>query len=227
MSFGPPDDRTQLTPEQAKLVERHVPLVEVLAKRVHARRPDMTLADLVSAGYEAMVRKATEYVPGTEIPFEQFVRRRVQGAMQDAARQARPELERARRARRELEVQDVAARAPSAGEERPRRKTAAARLALNEALLQQRPAVDVEQFRDTTTTMDRKFAKAEVYEVVREVVSDLPEAEQDLVVAVFFNELSQREYARQIGRSYATVSRTLERVRAKLSKRLLSRGVPD
>lgn len=74
--------RSELTPEQQKLVEEHCWLVLVIAKRIAKRLPRRVQRDdLVSAGYLGMVECAPRFDGRTEFRF--FARKRIEGAMLD------------------------------------------------------------------------------------------------------------------------------------------------
>jgi len=73
---------------------KHLPLVELLARRVHAKyghvRPGPDFDDLVSFGSKGLIEAAGRFDPGRSVSFETFAYRRIHGAMLDGLRQMGP-----------------------------------------------------------------------------------------------------------------------------------------
>jgi RNA polymerase sigma factor (sigma-70 family) len=69
-----------LTPQQRKLVESAMPMVEVIARRMHRRFPEIPVDDFVSAGNAALVEAARGHDP-SGAPFEAYALKRIRGAM--------------------------------------------------------------------------------------------------------------------------------------------------
>lgn len=66
----------------------------------------------------------------------------------------------------------------------------------------------IETIEDTTTKTDELFFKKELYEKLRKAMDSLNEEEFDLIVALFCLEepMTEREYAKKIGVTQATVN---------------------
>jgi RNA polymerase sigma factor for flagellar operon FliA len=77
----------QLTSEQREMVERNVPLVEHIVKRMLARFPaGYERDDLVQAGTVGLMEATTRFDPTQGIAFSTFAGRRIEGAIIDQLR---------------------------------------------------------------------------------------------------------------------------------------------
>lgn len=76
-------------PESEQTLLQHLPMVRVLARRIHGRLPSsVDIHDLVSAGMVGLVEASAKFNPAKEIPFASYANFRVRGAMLDSLRVA-------------------------------------------------------------------------------------------------------------------------------------------
>jgi RNA polymerase sigma factor FliA len=72
-------------PEQALL--QHLPMVRVLARRIHDRLPrSVDIYDLYSAGLVGLIEASTKFNPAKEVRFASYANFRVRGAILDSLR---------------------------------------------------------------------------------------------------------------------------------------------
>ncbi len=74
--------------QRNQVILEHLPLVRVIAVRVHSNLPvHVELDDLVHAGVLGLIDAATKYNPGKEVAFSSYAKHRIKGAMLDSLRQ--------------------------------------------------------------------------------------------------------------------------------------------
>lgn len=77
----------QLTPEQRDLVQRNIPLVEHIVKRLMSRFPaTYERDDLVQTGILGLIEASTRFDPSQGIAFSTFAGRRIEGSIIDQLR---------------------------------------------------------------------------------------------------------------------------------------------
>lgn len=77
--------------DREALVMAYRPLVETLARRLAKRLPPtVSVDDVASEGYLALLKAAQRYDPTTGVPFGAYARRRITGALLDALRAMDP-----------------------------------------------------------------------------------------------------------------------------------------
>lgn len=86
--------------------------------------------------------------------------------------------------------------------------------------------IALDELLDPTTTLSTKFVQADLRRAAMELVDELPEAERDLVQAIYIDEVEQQKYAERIGVHRNTVKNMLDRVLPTLLARL-AREKPD
>lgn len=77
-----------LTAEQSRYAERGLALVRIVARAFSRAWRSVPESDFLSAGHEEVVRAAALFDPTVGIPFEQYARRAINGAMHDLVRDA-------------------------------------------------------------------------------------------------------------------------------------------
>lgn len=229
----------KLSPTQAKWVERELGLVQRMANKVRRQMGDGLGADLVSAGYEALVHAALRYRPESGVPFAAFAHYRVRGAMIDAIRKSNPTLRRQRRALQALEAsQSILDQARKAQPDAQAQDTRSLRERVEAAaaLVKQTTAA-VALSRSTprepdTLTDDAGANEERVGEVIdrirlRAVLDTASEADRDLVEALYFEGLTMSEYADRAQVSVSTVSRHHAKAIARLARAMGVGGPGD
>ena len=74
--------------QRNQVILEHLPLVRVIAVRVHSNLPvHVELDDLVHAGVLGLIDAATKYNPSKEVAFSSYAKHRIKGAMLDSLRQ--------------------------------------------------------------------------------------------------------------------------------------------
>jgi RNA polymerase sigma factor (sigma-70 family) len=68
----------------------HLPQVELLARRVHRRCPQVELDDLISAGTVGLIRAVDRFDPTRNLKLKTLAEHRIQGALLDYLRQLDP-----------------------------------------------------------------------------------------------------------------------------------------
>lgn len=80
-------EKSRLTREQAQLLLEHLPLVGVLARRIHSRIPQhVPVDDLASAGTVGLIDAALKFEPEKKVSFSQYAQFRIRGAILDSLR---------------------------------------------------------------------------------------------------------------------------------------------
>ncbi len=76
--------RSELTPEQQKLVEDNMECVRIIALRVCRGLPrQVRVDDLISAGYMGLIECALRFDESRGVPFRGYAQKRIKGAMKD------------------------------------------------------------------------------------------------------------------------------------------------
>jgi len=223
-----------LTREQQALVAEAIPMVRALAHRLRRRFPEVPLGDFVSMGHEAAVRAASTFDPSRGVPFAGFAYKRVAGAMlRDATEESFGSLHMA--VRRAFAADPDAARPPAeitldeALEDTPDRARARAvawaRRQAAGALL-----ASLAELGSSSTVEDRLGAK----QAYARAVAALAEAEAELdpehrrFVQRYYREgASYETIAAELGVVVRTVTRIHDRVKDRLARALLRRGVAE
>jgi RNA polymerase sigma factor for flagellar operon FliA len=209
-----------MTPEQQRLVQRGLPLVELIARRV-ARRVGarIELEELLAIGRVALVEIVAEF-ESQKGGFELFAGRRLTWAIYDSIRTNKRGLLRARaralaasqqyaESLRDTEPPRAASLDDVPTEEESQAKlanlleghAAAMALALTSA------HNDVDRATDSTANPEESFARAEIADSLRRAVRELPERERTLVERHYYGEERFDRIATDLGISKAWASR--------------------
>jgi RNA polymerase sigma factor for flagellar operon FliA len=83
----PPGSRDLLTPEQEQAMAEHLPIVGIIARRVHERLPQHVLIeDLYSAGMLGLLDAFGRFDPSKQVKFRTYAQFRIRGAILDSLR---------------------------------------------------------------------------------------------------------------------------------------------
>jgi RNA polymerase sigma factor FliA len=209
-----------MTPEQQRLVQRGLPLVELIARRV-ARRIGgrVELEELTAIGRAALVEIVSEFQQEKGV-FEAFASRRLTWATYDALRANKRGLIRARARALAASQQyadalrDAEPPRPASLDELPTEEQSQLKLA---TLLEGHAAAmaialtsahnDVDRAADSTASPEESFARAEIADNVRRAVRELPERERALVERHYYGDERFDHIASDLGISKAWASR--------------------
>jgi RNA polymerase sigma factor for flagellar operon FliA len=209
-----------MTPEQQRLVQRGLPLVDLIARRV-ARRIGgrVELDELVAIGRAALVEIVGEFEPDKG-SFEAFASRRLTWATYDALRANKRGLLRARARALAASQQysealrDAEPPRPASLDDVPTEEQSQVKLA---ALLEGHAAAmalaltsahnDVDRAPDSTANPEESFARAEIADSLRRAVRELPERERALVERHYYGDERFDHIALDLGISKAWASR--------------------
>ena len=223
-----------LTREQQALVAEAIPMVRALAHRLRRRFPEVPLADFVSMGHEAAVRAACMFDPSRGVPFAGFAYKRVAGAMlRDATEESFGSLHVA--VRRAFAADPDAARPPAeltldeALEDTPDRARARAvawaRRQAAGALL-----ASLTELGSNSTVEDRLGARqayARAVAALAEAEAELDPEHRRFVQRYYRESASYEAIAAELGVVVRTVTRIHDRVKERLARALLRRGVAE
>jgi RNA polymerase sigma factor FliA len=228
---GDPDARTAL-------LERHLPLVRLLARKLAARIGGaVEVDDLISAGTIGLIQALESYDLGRANSFATYASRRVHGSMLDELRRRdwvpRSVRFKARRLHRTAgKIESVLGRSPGHHE-------VAAALEIDlptywswrntvdgavQVSLDDSPSGDVTEvvhmFMHQETPLDG-LAREEQVEILAQVLGRLPERERTVLVLYFYEELNLRQIAEMLGLTESRISQirtaALARVRGLLT----------
>jgi RNA polymerase sigma factor for flagellar operon FliA len=229
----------QLAPAAQTRVEKTLPFVEALARRMAASMPhSIDMGDLVQDGVLGLIDAAHRFDEGRGIKFETFAERRVRGAIIDAlrrdawprgVRRVRRELEAAREElRRELGCEpSVADLAAKVGSDEKRLNRTIVRIntiestsphangeSLDETNL---PAVMVPSEPDSP---DEEYHRTETRERIRAAIASLPWRERRVVSLYYYGEATMKDIGHGLGVNESRVSqlhaRAIQRLRQAL-----------
>ncbi len=222
----------RLSPDQRRRVERAHPLVNQLARVMVHRLPRISVDDLRSAGYEALVKAGLRYDPEHGVPFKAFSYYRVRGAMIDAARRATPAVRRRSRALRTMETTQALLEQAETAEhtEGPDPRTLQERVDAAAGIIAQATAAvvlahcggpDPERVVDgDTRSAEDALDDDRVREHIRTALSRCSEDERTMIEALYHEGLTMTEFGERTGRNKSTVSRRHAALLRRLGKDL-------
>lgn len=227
-------DAPPLTDAQRVLVERVQPRVAKIANAVCRLLPNADAQDLVSAGYEGLIRAAQRYDPEMGVPFHAYAHYRIRGAMIDFSRSQSPGARNRRRAEialersqelleRAMEDQDAAARITQ------EEKVARARRIIEKAsvaLLMSRAGHEPEQAADTSLDQEQALLKQETKRRVREVLEKFSGRDRQILEKLYIDGKSMRQVATELDTHASTVSRRHSFLLGRCSRLLADLGPP-
>lgn len=229
----------QLAEQINPRVEKGLPFVEALARRVAATMPhSIDLGDLVQDGVLGLIDAAKRFEESRGIKFETFAERRVRGAMIDAlrkdawprgVRRVRRELEAARERLRlslghEPSLADLAA-AVGSDEERLGKVIVRINTIEQTSPLSCADNVDESQLPQVLVPVeserpDAAYERKEVQDRVRGAIASLPPRERRVIALYYYGEVTMKEIGTELGVNESRVSqlhaRALRRLREAL-----------
>jgi RNA polymerase sigma factor for flagellar operon FliA len=235
-STAPPED------EQEKLVLSHMEDVRQVARSILRRLPaSVQLDDLIQAGSVGLIDAARRFGPGRNLPFRQYARIRISGAIFDSLR----ELDWASRYFRTRQQKlDNATRAlESKLGRKPDSDEVADSMGMDlntffefAQAVQNRQEVDFEpqedsEHRSVLETVaddpekrpDAIFQQNESRSELRKIVAQLPQDEANVLILHYFKEWTMARIAASIGRTESRVSqihsKAVEHLRDKIGAR--------
>jgi len=231
----PTDERSQLL-ERNRLMARHMPLVQSIARRVHARLPSsLDLDDMVQEGAFGLMAALERYDARRGVPFSAFAHSRIKGAILDMLRGTdwvpRSVRRRAERLRDTTQLlTEELGRAPSQVElaaelgitvrrlERMVRNAELRQVVSLDALLESGDWALVERIPDADAgTLSEQ---AEVSAALAEGVAALPANEAYAVHRYYYEGLGLKAIAAEMGVSESRVSQLRRRGTSRMRERM-------
>jgi RNA polymerase sigma factor FliA len=84
---APPGPRDLLTAEQERVMAEHLPIVRLIARRIHERLPQhVPIEDLYSAGVIGLFDAFSKFDPSKKVLFRTYAQFRIRGAILDSLR---------------------------------------------------------------------------------------------------------------------------------------------
>ncbi len=228
--------------EQEKLVLAHMEDVKLIARSIQRRLPaSVQLDDLMQAGSIGLIDAARRFSPGRNLPFRQYARIRITGAIFDSLR----ELDWAtRHFRTRQQKLDNATRAlESSLGRKPGSEEVAESMGMDlntffefAQAVQNRQEVDFEPPEDSEsrgvretvaddpeTRPDAICHQNESRTELRRMIAQLPQDEANVLILYYFKEWTMARIARSIGKTESRVSqihsKAVERLRDHLGPR--------
>jgi len=221
-----------------ELVVANIGLVKALAWRVAQRLPSHVEVDeLVSVGMMGLVDAARRYQPSLKVPFDAFVRRRIQGAMLDSLRELDWTPRSVRKLRRDIEARMAELRTQLNREPTEQEISSALDMSVDEyrKALEQIRTADLAQVRQLETGPDGTplldvamdadgphalLERSEMKELLKQAISDLSERERQILSLYYEHECTLAEIGQVLGVGESRVSQlrtqAISRLRARM-----------
>ncbi len=227
-----------------QIILEHLPLVKVIALRVHENLPvHVDLDDLVHAGVLGLFDAVDKFDPSKQVQFSSYAKHRIKGAILDSLRQLDWASRDLRRRHKQVEAatRDLASelhRTPTEAEIAERlgvevdRWRQMARDLRNVGLISAStrstdhpdlPAPDFPSAPDTQP--DSMCAREELRQVLGQAMKTLPERYQKVVVLYYTNELTMKEIGGMLGINESRVSQIHKAALEKMAAALQQAGI--
>lgn len=223
-----PRRATPLSPEQQKLVESHLHVIEQsIAKLAGKASRFFSREDLRGFGHEGLVQAAQTFERGAGVPFEAFARYRVEGAMLDALRredrqQRLPWAVRAA-SRRHLAMVSDPSDVMHDSDDDTRKHLAKIAEAHAAAMM---AAFEAEALRgDEEAAVAERQQHKKALETVAAARAALPVRDRQIIELYYHQDKELKEIGQTLGVSYASVRRYHDGVLARLGAELRVRGI--
>lgn len=227
-----------------RVVMEHLPLVKVIAVRVHESLPvHVELDDLVHAGILGLFDAATKYDPEKQVAFSSYAKHRIKGAILDSLRQ----LDWASRdlRRRHKQVEQVTRDLCTELQRQPTEEELAAKLGVEVARWRQM-ALDLRNVGLVSASSraqenedlpapdfpckvesqpDSMCAREEMKDKLEVAMAVLPERYKRVVVLYYTNELTMKEIGGMLGINESRVSQIHKSALEKMAVVLQSNGI--
>ena len=219
-SGGPDLDRERLMIE-------HLPLVRLIARRIHARLPrHLPVEDLFSAGVVGLLEAFSKFDPTKQIQFRSYAQFRIRGAILDSLRTLDWSPRDLRRKAREIELaaQTLTIQLGRAPDEVEVAEALKLELSAYQRLLGELRGLEFvslyplgseeEQEQDLECVPSQpaedplvRCLQGEIRQLLAEAVNDLPERERRIVTLRYYKEMNMGEIGLALGMVKSTVSR--------------------
>jgi RNA polymerase sigma factor for flagellar operon FliA len=211
-------------PEQEELVLRHMDDVKQMARSILRRLPaSVQLDDLIQAGSLGLVDAARRFVPARNVPFRQYARIRISGAIFDSLRELDWASRNFRARRQKLDnvtrsLETKLGRKPDSNEVAGSMgldlnafyKFAQAAQGLTEVEFEAQDgrflSIQESVADDPETRPDSIYHQNESRNELRKFVAQLPQAEATVLILYYFKNWNMARIARSIGKTEARVS---------------------
>lgn len=229
----------RLTPQMQSWIDQSQGMIRAIATKIYSRLPpQVNYDDLVSFGQLGLMQAAHSYQSDKEVSFQTFAYHRIRGAIYDGLGKmswtSRTIAQRLRAERLSLEmleqqlnlsqVQNSAAESLAADAEwllQTTERIAVIHLLTDSSDDGQGLANTVV---DRESTPDEAVAQQELCELLRDMVSKLPENERAVIQLTYFEGKTLTEAADALGKSKSWASRVHARVLEKLAHSLTCVG---
>ncbi len=201
--------------QQQSLVLEHYGMVEAVARQIYSRLPSsVQLDDLVSVGTLGLIESIDRFDPSRGVPFESFARHRVRGAILDALRAADWVPHSVRRKAQAIERtrRSLAQRGRSTDEEQVAQALGLPvcryRSMAQDAEIRQVLSLDAPAANGTSPLLDTvggdedlqgDTETAELRDMVREAVTNLPARERQAIELYYFRGLQLKDVGASLG----------------------------
>ncbi len=241
--FSPPNAESLREDAQQQLVLSHMNEVRQVAHSILRRLPaSVQLDDLIQAGSVGLIDAAKRFVPGRNLPFHQYARIRISGAIYDSLRDLDWASRYFRTRQQKLEnttraLQSKLGRKPDSDEVADSMGMDLNTFFEFAQAVQNRQEVDFEPHEDTEhcsvqeTVADDPEKRPDAichqnesrYEL-RKFIARLPQDEAHILIHYYFKDWTMLRISRSIGKTEARVSqihgKAVERLRALLGDRV-------
>jgi len=208
------------------LVLDYMPAVKALAYRLKERLPSsVEFNDLVSIGYEELVKLSKRYDPKKNDNFWGYAKKRIYGAMLDFLRSLDPLT----RSNRQLvkKIDQITQEYLSKYDREPSDEDLSEILGVELDKIKKAKAADeiysvmpIEDQLNYYDDVSKKVEEEELIEAIKNVLSTLNEKEQLIIQLYYFEELSLKEIAEILGLTESRISQIHKKVIKKLREKL-------
>ncbi len=208
------------------LITDYMPAVKALAYRLKERLPqNVEFNDLVSIGYEELVRLSKRYEPKKNDNFWGYAQKRVYGAMLDFLRKIDTLTRSNRQLVKQIDklIQDYMAKY----DHEPSNEYLSEKLGVDIEKIKKAKAADeiysvmpIEEQLNFYDDISKKIEQEELVDNIKKVLKTLNEKEQLVIQLYYFEEFSLKEIADILEVSESRVSQIHKKVIKKLRKKL-------
>jgi RNA polymerase sigma factor FliA len=205
------------SPEILAWVKEGLDLVDIIARQLRRQfGPHVQVDDLTSQGREALLAAARSFEPERGVPFRRWANLRIRGAMIDGMRSGGNLPRRVYRKLRAMQaadrVHDAAAEeqtptSPEAADAKVTDQLATAAMAMAVGFLTMKSGEALDRASDPAESPEEAVGRAELLETVRAAIAERPDAERQLLMRHYFDDVTFEEAARELGLSKSWASR--------------------
>jgi len=208
------------------LAVEYMPAVKSMAARLKERLPSsVDFNDLVSIGFEELVKLSKRYDPSRNDNFWGYAKQRIYGAMLDFLRSIDP----VSRGDRKLikQIDKIVNEYLSKYNREPTNEELAEILDVDVEKVKKARVADeiysvmpIEEQLNYYEDVSKKIEEEELIEVIKKILAKLPQNEQLVIQLYYFEELSLKEIAEILGVSESRVSQIHKKVIKKIREEL-------